>query len=209
MAAASSPGLKPPGLQDLTAKNLASTWHRWKEEIELYLDLTVKADNQKKRKKMFLYVIGQESREVYETLTFEKEEAERTLKDLIDAFDTYCSPKKNQTVERYKFFTRAQKAGETFDEYLTELRHLATDCGFGEIRDSLIRDRILCGITDGKVRERLLRIKDLTLANCEETCRAAEISQRSLQTMEPVSVHAVIKKTTQMTAEKPMSNNCK
>lgn len=28
--------------------------------------------------------------------------------DLLAAFDTYCNPKQNETVERYKFFTRNQ-----------------------------------------------------------------------------------------------------
>ncbi|CAH1248641.1 Hypp8335 [Branchiostoma lanceolatum] len=51
----------------------------------------------------------------------------------------------------WKFFTRSQASGETFDEYLIELRTSAAECGFGAIKDSLIRDRILCGIPDGKV----------------------------------------------------------
>ncbi|KAI8490489.1 hypothetical protein Bbelb_317570 [Branchiostoma belcheri] len=71
---------------------------------------------------------------------------------------------------------------------------LAAECGFGEIRESLIRDRILIGILDGKVRERLLRESNLSLEKCAEICRAAEVSKQSIQTMEQATVHVVKKK---------------
>ena len=55
--------------------------------------------------KMFLYVIGSKGREIYETLHFEKARDERTLQDVINAFEEHWNLKKNETVERYKFFT--------------------------------------------------------------------------------------------------------
>ncbi|CAH1252634.1 RTL1 [Branchiostoma lanceolatum] len=179
--------LKPPSALDVHSRNLSVTWKRWKEEMTLYLDLTV--DDAVKKKKTFLYVIGEDARKVYETLTIVNNdnapiaEKDRTVEQVMTAFEAYCNPKKNETVERHKFFTRSQASGETFDEYLTELRTLAAECGFGAIKDSLIRDRILCGISDGKVRERLLRESDLSLKKCGEICRAAEVSRRSIQTM--------------------------
>ncbi len=42
----------------------------------------------------------------------------------------------------------------TFDQYLAELHTLSKTCDFG---DSLVRDRIVCGIPDNGHRERLLR----------------------------------------------------
>ncbi|CAH1233283.1 Hypp663 [Branchiostoma lanceolatum] len=98
------------------------------------------------------------------------EEKDRTVEQVMTAFEAYCNPKKNETVERHKFFTRSQASGETFDEYLTELRTLAAEYGFGAIKDSLIRDRILYGI-------RLLRETDLSLTKCGEICRTAECVQ--------------------------------
>ncbi len=46
------------------------------------------------------------------------------------------------------FFTRAQKQSEIIDAYVTELKHKAKDCEFRQMHDSLIRDRIVCGIHD-------------------------------------------------------------
>ncbi len=50
------------------------------------------------------------------------------------------------------------------DKYVTDLKVLADTCNFGSARDSLIRDRIVCGILNSQVREHLLRESDLTLA---------------------------------------------
>ena len=74
--------------------------------------------------------------------------------------DEYCTPKKNVTYEPHVFNTRAQGATEGIDAYVTELRKLARNCEFGELHDSIIRDRIVCGIRSNEVWKRLLREKD-------------------------------------------------
>ncbi|KAI4466557.1 hypothetical protein MML48_2g00000585 [Holotrichia oblita] len=50
--------------------------------------------------------------------------------------------------------------GENFDTYLGELKKLAANCNFSQIRDQLIKDRIICGICETKIKDRLLREKD-------------------------------------------------
>ena len=52
------------------------------------------------------------------------------------------------------------------------------------MKDSLIRDRIVFGIADNKVRERLLRVPDLTLNKALEIARAAESTQSQLKQMQ-------------------------
>jgi hypothetical protein len=66
---------------------------------------------------------------------------------------------------------RSQSSEETIDSYVTDLKHKAKDCEFGDLTDSLIRDRIVCGIRDDNVRARLLREADLTLEKAIDTCR--------------------------------------
>jgi hypothetical protein len=67
---------------------------------------------------------------------------------------------------------RNQFQDETFDKYVTELKILALTCNYGALHDSLIRDRMICGINDSNLRERLLRVADLDLQKCLEICRA-------------------------------------
>ncbi|CAG2255531.1 unnamed protein product [Mytilus edulis] len=155
--------LKTPDKLNFEAADLAHTWKKWKEELSLYADLALDGKDDKFKVKMFKYLIGSRGREVYDTLTFAETENDRTVDIVLQKFDTYCNPLKNETVERYKFNSRTQQSGESVSKYYTELKLIAAHCGYGAIEESLIRDQIVCGIKDTQVRERLLRDSKLTL----------------------------------------------
>ena len=77
------------------------------------------------------------------------------LDKILEKFEDYCILKRNVTFERHRFFTWVQKTGETVDQYVTDLRNRSKTCEFGELTDSLIKDRLVCGIPDNSLRERL------------------------------------------------------
>ena len=143
--------LKPPTEFDFDVSNVAHSWKRWREEVELYMELAMVGKKEETKVKLFLYIMGSQGREIYETLSFDQEPEERSFKDVVEAFSNYCDPKKNETVERYKFFTRVQEAGETLDKFITDVKILAATCNFEQLKESLIRDRIICGMTDSKL----------------------------------------------------------
>nr|XP_054768172.1 uncharacterized protein K02A2.6-like [Lytechinus pictus] len=92
------------------------------------------------------------------------------------------------------FFTRQQAAGETLEQYITDLKVLASSCNFRDLQDSLLRDRIIGGIKDDAVRARLLRESDLTLDKAIQICRAAELSKERMTVFDKAQdVHAVRK----------------
>ncbi|XP_068758790.1 uncharacterized protein [Montipora capricornis] len=117
-----------------------------------------------------------------ETITNDKGETTwtRTTQELRTAFQNYCNPRKNITFERH---TRNQEQGETIDQNATELRKLASTCEFKDLRDGLIRDRMICGINNQTLRERLLRESDLTLEKALDICRASEHSKQQMKTI--------------------------
>ena len=47
---------------------------------------------------------------------------------VVKAFGEHCSPRKNETYERYVPRTRLQSDGEKFDSFLTDLRLKAQSC---------------------------------------------------------------------------------
>ena len=116
-------------------------------------------------------------------------------------------PRKNIPFERFKFNKRQQQQGESIDGYITELRQLAKTCEFNtQTPDEVLRDRLIFGILDNKVRERLLRCESLDLRRTIEICRAAESSQaqmRELDTTSVQSVHAVENKNYQTSDSRP------
>ena len=82
-----------------------------------------------------------------------------------------------------RFWSRDQADGETIDQWVTELKTRAASCEFGDQRDLLIRDKIVFGIRDERVKERLLRESGLTLTKALDLCRAAEATKEQVQAM--------------------------
>jgi hypothetical protein len=66
-------------------------------------------------------------------------------------FTLFCG-ETNETYERYKFNKRDQEQSETIDTYVASIRTLSKTCNYGEIEESLIRDRIVIGIKDNTTR---------------------------------------------------------
>lgn len=169
-------------------------WREWRQQFITYL----KASRQDKEDEdsqcaILLHIIGSEPVRAFRQFQFEKEEDKTVLKIVLDKFEAYYIPQRNVTVERHKFFTRAQSIGETIDQYVVDLRGKAKTCEFRDLEDSLIKDRIVCGITSDSVRGRLLRESNLTLQTAIDMCRAEEQSKSRLKQIntEEREVHAV------------------
>ena len=78
------------------------------------------------------------------------------------------------------------------DAFVTKLKQKASLCEIGELKDSLIRDRIVCGIRNDTVRARLLRERELALQSAIDLCRAAEVFESQLREMgDEKIVHAI------------------
>ena len=87
----------------------------------------------------------------------------------------------NEIFESFDFFTRQQRESETSTAYIAEVRRLAATCNFGDLRERMIRDRIVCGIWDNALRKSLLEDRKLTLKKCVERCKSVESSSRQAQ----------------------------
>ncbi|CAC5413785.1 unnamed protein product [Mytilus coruscus] len=158
--------LKPPIALSIEG-NVSENWRKWKQKFQFYLDATEFNEKAEKLQcSLLFHCIGEDAHAV-----------------------------ENQTYERYKFHTCSQSEGENIDHYATELKNRAKTCEFGQLCDSFVRDRIVCGILSDNVRERLLRIPDLTLAKSIDICRISEVSKQQLKsiTEDEKTVHAMRK----------------
>ena len=169
-------GMKPPEALSLHG-NVSDNWRRWKQRFELYLTASgLDKKDSKVQRCTLLHVIGEEALEVFNTFQFGEEERD-DLTSLLKKFSEHFEPQTNITYERHVFNTRVQMAGETIDQFVTDLRMKAKTCAFESLRDSLIKDRIVVGILEDGTRARLLRERDLTLEKAVDICRAAETSK--------------------------------
>jgi hypothetical protein len=167
-------GLKPPRAISFEG-NVAENWRRWIQHFRLFLNATGRDKKSEEIQCSTLLA-------VYNTFVIAEGE-ENKIETLIKKFELYCTPKKNVTFERHVFNTRNQEPNESIDSYVTELRKLAKSCEFAQLHDSLIKDRIVCGIHSAEVKARLLREEDLTLDKALNICRTAELSKIQLQNL--------------------------
>ncbi|CAJ1049307.1 uncharacterized protein K02A2.6-like [Xyrichtys novacula] len=180
----------PPNLS--LQGNLAENWKCWSQRFELFSVASgVSEKSEKVQCATFLHVAGEEAIKVCNTFVFADAEKDK-IAVLKSKFKEYCEPRKNLTYIRHVFFTRAQKQSEPIDSYVTDLKSKAKDCEFGDLHDSLVRDRIVCGITNDQVRGRLLREADLTLEKAVDICRASELTNTQVKALtEEVEMNAV------------------
>jgi hypothetical protein len=164
-------GISPPQQLDLRCNDLAGEWRRWNRSFNDYLlaiDLVAETRAAERRKlALFRHVGGEDVRELYSQMEFlDGDAAEigegsdgRKLNDVLERFQEYCNPRSGKVVSRFEFHNCSQQ-GEAVDVYLMRLRRLAEGCGFGDQRDSLIRDKLLFGLDDKKTMEKLMREND-------------------------------------------------
>eukprot|EP00112_Aurelia_sp_Birch-Aquarium-sp1_P022845 Seg6585.1 transcript_id=Seg6585.1/GoldUCD/mRNA.D3Y31 product="hypothetical protein" protein_id=Seg6585.1/GoldUCD/D3Y31 len=99
----------------------------------------------------------------------------------IEVFNTFSIA----TAEKDKIAPLIEK----FEEYLK-------NCEYGELTESIIKDRIVEGINNDSTRERLLREKDLSLQKAIDICKAAEVASQHMKTLvdSTAEAHAISKK---------------
>ncbi|UYV69099.1 K02A2.6-like, partial [Cordylochernes scorpioides] len=175
-------------------QNDPNKWPKWRKKFENYIiasDLDSKTIQQQRA--IILHIIGDSALEIYNTFGFEENAQSPTIKDILDKYDQYFRPFKNTIYRRYIFFTCEQKLNKTFDDFVTEIKSKAEDCEFENIKDSLIRDRIVLGCRDTSLREKYLQNSDLTLSLAINQGQAAEASQKQLRNIEKDSIDAIRK----------------
>ena len=95
--------------------------------MEFYLTAMMRGKTEEEKYTMFLFLIGQQGRDVFNTMTWEKKRNAKgnatdkvniTVRQLIKNFEDYFLPKKNFVAERREYFWKNQNDDETFDQYM-------------------------------------------------------------------------------------------
>ncbi|GBM00269.1 Transposon Ty3-I Gag-Pol polyprotein [Araneus ventricosus] len=174
--------------------NVAENWRKFKQQFTIYM----KASGHDKKDSdvkvvIFLNAVGEEAIELFNTFDLQEEDR-NDYEKVLTAFENHFTPKINVLVQRFIFNSCMQDIDESFDAFYTDLRKLVKSCEFENQADSVVRDRIVLGIADSGLQERLLREGNLSLARAAEICRAAELSKKQAQTVQTKSVDAMQKK---------------
>ena len=136
--------LNPPGHLQLLSGNESQNVKRVKQKWSNYeLAIGIAKEERPIRVAAFLTLIGDEELNVYIVSTLESGEDKVKMDKVLEYFENYCDPRKNTIYQRYLFFSRGQESGESIDKYATVLRDMTDSCESQDLKDSLIRGRIV------------------------------------------------------------------
>ncbi|XP_063831961.1 uncharacterized protein LOC135081157 [Ostrinia nubilalis] len=161
--------------------DLAKNFKTWIRHVELYMVATeCHKKSSEIKAAILLHLLGEEGVDKFDTIDL-PEAKKKDYDEVLKALGDYCMPKTNESINRHTFFNRNQKEGENITEYVAQLKKLSVTCNFEGLRDSLIKDRIIGGLLDKTLQERLLREQELSLEKCINMCKTAEIATQYMR----------------------------
>ena len=98
----------------------------------------------------------------------------KTYNELVDLLKKRFDPEPIVIAERFHFYQRNQKPGESIADYLAALRRLASRCKFGAFLTEALRDKLVCGMHSESIVKVLLTKANLTLDKAMEISQAME-----------------------------------
>ena len=100
------------------------------------------------------------------------------FKELVAKMKDHREPKPSVIVQCYQFNLRHRATSETVAEYVAALHKLAEHCNFGDTLDKMLRDRLVCGITNPTVQKRLLTEPELTFTKAVTIAQGMELAEK-------------------------------
>ena len=176
--------LQPP--EPFNFKN-PDDWPRWKRRFQQFRVASgLEAEEAVKQVSTLLYCLGEEAEAVLNSTNATQEES-KEYDTVIGKFDAFFKVRKNVIFERARFNRRNQLEGELAEQYIMELYRLADNCDYGAMRDEMIRDRLVVGIRDGQLSERLQLDAELTLEKAKKMVRQREAVHDQQQALKGAS----------------------
>ena len=114
-----------------------------------------------------VYLMGADAEEILITFGLTEDES-KSYAVVKQRFQDYFLKMTNIIFERAQFNLRCQKEGEPAAEFVTDLYKKAETLNYGQLKDELIRDRIVVGILDKQLSKKLMLMADLTLGKVKE-----------------------------------------
>ena len=163
--------LKAPGKFDFSKPD---NWLKWKNRFEQFRVASgLKQEDGPRQVSTLLYCMGEEADSVLSSTNIS--EADREKYDSVMAkFDDFFKVRRNVIFERAKFNRRVKLEGESIEQFITALYTLVETCEYGTLRDEMIRDRIVVGVRNGALSERMQYEAGLTLEKAKQMARQKE-----------------------------------
>ncbi|UYV71882.1 hypothetical protein LAZ67_9000867 [Cordylochernes scorpioides] len=145
-------------------------WPIWFKRFQRYRiasELSEKSENEQVN--ALIYIMGDKAEEILILFNLSKAQI-NDYKLVVSKFQDYFIGKRNVIYERAKFNRRSQGETEPVEEFITNLYVLAETCSYEE----MIRDRLVVGVKNLNLSEKLQLESELTLEKAIQIVRQSE-----------------------------------
>ena len=149
-------------------------WPRWRKRFEQFRVASGLAnDDAVKQVNTLLYCLGEEAEGVLSSTNVTADER-KVYDTVLEKLDGFFKVRRNVIFERARFNRRNQLGTESAEQYIMELYRLAESCNYGDLKDEMIRDRLVVGIRDAALSQQLQLDPELTIEKAKKKIRQRE-----------------------------------
>ncbi|XP_064470170.1 uncharacterized protein K02A2.6-like [Ornithodoros turicata] len=160
-------------------------WPAWKRRFLRFLSASgLQGQKETNLVDTLVYVMGQQAEDILQTFKLKAEESTNITK-VLEKFEEYFVRRRNVIYERALFNTRTQREAESVENFVTALHVLSETCDYGELKEDLIRDRLVVGLLDRKPSEKLQLDPELNLHKALVTARQHEAVRKQQAHLRP------------------------
>ncbi|CAD1475159.1 unnamed protein product, partial [Heterotrigona itama] len=145
--------------------DMGQNWQKWKKDFMIFMTAS-NCINKPKNYQAYLLrtYIGKMGQDIIEKIVSNNLKERDDMNILLAKLDKHFCHPKNEVIERYNFFNSNKKPDELIEDYIMDLKNKAKNCNFGNMTDSLIRDKIIIEFKDKQLRKKLFNVENLNLS---------------------------------------------
>ena len=149
-------------------------WTKWSRRFERFRQASgLKDKDDEAQVNTLIYSMGDEADDILQSSGLTEADSKK-YDAVLAKFETHFVKRRNVIFERAKFNMRRQEEGEPVDAFITALYGLVEHCGYGNLHDEMVRDRIVVGIRNAALSEKLQLDPGLTLEKAVTQVRQSE-----------------------------------
>ncbi|XP_055714938.1 uncharacterized protein LOC129809154 [Phlebotomus papatasi] len=138
------------------------------------------------KKAIFVGFVGDDTYKVLKNAIHPATIASKTYQQLVEVLKAKYAPRHSIIAERFKFYRQDQQMDETVSEYIMELQALSEKCEFGDFLSWALRDRLVMGLKEKRIQEKLLSL-DASFEESQKAAIQAELTRTDVGLMNPGS----------------------
>ena len=158
-------------------------WPKWIRRFERFRQASgIASKSEESQVNTLVYSMGDKADDILQSFNL-TEADQKKYSTVKDKFERYFVKRRNTIFEHAKFNKRKQEDNESVDEFITDVYCLAEHCGYAALHDEMVRDRIVVGIRDGHLSEKMQMDPELTLDKAVNLARQSEAIKKQQVTM--------------------------